>query len=821
MKTFVGKSVIILSACLAFCSPIMALEQGKPEPNTADFQKIGPLTSKIPFELPPEKIFSPSVSRLFYDTAYELAHRKDITSSQAQQAIILFNAAMDLDVGTDFAAADIITIESKPGPARNLQTLYDSLINYVGKNPDYQVASNAVRYLFQQLNSRRQREILLGRLIRDIGESNPALKSELATSLGLLYAEKADDPNAAKIFAAAYIMNKYNQLAFEKLIELVPEQVNPVWHLEYLRLKLRDNPLDIDTAIAFAQYAQRLQLYDVASGSFQYCADLFGFLYPGRDVPAAIYASWMQSWYNAPRNLPKCLQLAEEFRKQGRFDLQIEVLAAKAAAKTGDANMADDILKSAEQKAIELVRRTDQPSDYKPLAWFYLFVRPDPERAIDYANKAYSAEPNSPLAAALLGCAFVDNNEPNLAKPLLDNFPQTQIAAFARAKLQLAAGQKQSAIDLFRAVVDMDPGSLVAEQARLLLSQQQAEYIPIYDTGIILSTLKQTVGEQLVPQFIEPDKMLSFQLNIHGNRFSYGNDFDGSVSITNNWYEPLVISDDSLCRGKILIDVNVTGDLQARIAKLVTTTTRPTSPIEPGRIIVIPVRLYTGPLRQLLIGHPQASLNLQFTAYLDPVETGEGEIVSAIPGIKPATIQIERPRVEITTEFLQNRLNSMSKGKQGPKVKAVQLFAGLLMENREVANRPLDSTGGGQPPYKLVIANWMPPLLKSALTHGLTDNDWVIKAHSMAAIADLPLDYELINAAAQGLNDQYWPARMMALWMLAQRQSYNFSKVLDHAAQYDDNAFVRDMAVALGANVSGLEKPLLELHFDEPNTAGR
>jgi hypothetical protein len=320
------------------------------------------------------------------------------------------------------------------------------------------------------------------------------------------------------------------------------------------------------------------------------------------------------------------------------------------------------------------------------------------------------------------------------------------------------------------------------------------------------------VGEQIVPQFIRPDKILSFQLNIHGNRFSYGSDFDGSLSITNNWYEPLVISEDSLCRGNIIIDVNVTGDLQARIAGLITTTVRPASPIEPGRSVVVPVRVCTGQLRQLLIGHPQASLNLQFTAYLDPVKTAEGDVISSIPGIRPSTVQIERPRVEITTDFLQNRLNLMSKGKQGPKIKAAQLFAGLLMENRETASNPL--------PYKLVSGEWMPPLLKSALVQGLTDSDWVISVHAMAAIADLPLDYDLINAAAQGLNSRYWPARMTAVWLLAQKQGYNFSKVLDHTARYDNNFSVRDMAAALGANAAGPKKSMLELNFDEPNTPG-
>ena len=796
--------------------PVLAQEPNNPGPN-APPPGVGQRTNL--FAPAPEKLFSPSVSQLFYDTAHELIHREDITDSQAQQAIVLLNAAMDLDAGTGSATGDLLTILSRPGPARHLRMLYDSLIKYVDKNADYYVATNAVRYLFSQLDSREQRDMLLSRLIRDIGESNLALSSELAATLGLLSAETADDSNAARALATAYTWNRYNQLAFEKLVELVPEQVSPVWHLEYLRLKLRENPLDIDTAFAFAQYAQGVQLYDVATGSYEYCTDLFRFLYPGADIPDDVFLDWMKSCYNTQRSQPKCLQLADQFRKQGRFDLQIEVLAAKTTAKTGDNETAEQILKTAEQKAIELAGQTsDYPAQHwAGLAWFYCFVRPDPEKALDYANKAYSAEPNSPIAAALLACAFVANKEPNLAKPLLDNYPQTQIATFARAQLQLATGQKQPAIESLRAAIDKDPGSIVAEQAKLLLTQQQSEYIPIYDTGVILTTLKQTVGEQIVPQFARPDQMLTFQLNVRGNRFSYGNNIDGVVSITNNWYEPLVISDDGLCKGRITIDVNVTGDLQAQFQNLVSTTTRPSLPIERGHSVLVPVRLCTGPLRTLLLSHPQASLNLQFTAYLDPVVAKEGVIVSAIPGISPATVQIERPRVEITTEFLQNRLNSLSKGKQGPKVKAVQLFAGLLMES-SFAKASADESRD----YKLVSGDWMTPVLKSALVQGLTDSDWVVKVHALSAIADLPLDYELTNAAAAGLNDRHWPTRMMAVWLLAQKQGYNFSKVLDHTAQYDDSEFVRNMAVAFGAKIpepnQPLEPSLLDLLRPEPNT---
>jgi hypothetical protein len=63
---------------------------------------------------------------------------------------------------------------------------------------------------------------------------------------------------------------------------------------------------------------------------------------------------------------------------------------------------------------------------------------------------------------------------------------------------------------------------------------------------------------------------------------------------------------------------------------------------------------------------------------------------------------------------------------------------------------------------------------------------------------------------------------MMAVWLLAQKQGYNFTKVLDHVVQYDDRDFVRNMALAFGAKTPPtkqvLEQPFLDLLKGEPNS---
>jgi len=66
----------------------------------------------------------------------------------------------------------------------------------------------------------------------------------------------------------------------------------------------------------------------------------------------------------------------------------------------------------------------------------------------------------------------------------------------------------------------------------------------------------------------------------------------------------------------------------------------------------------------------------------------------------------------------------------------------------------------------------------------------------------LPLDYELISAVAKNLNNENWPVRMMAVYVLTKTPEGNFDKVVDWTAKNDSNKLVRDMAIALRMSAS-------------------
>ena len=216
--------------------------------------------------------------------------------------------------------------------------------------------------------------------------------------------------------------------------------------------------------------------------------------------------------------------------------------------------------------------------------------------------------------------------------------------------------------------------------------------------------------------------------------------------------------------------------------------------------MIIPVHLAIGELRMLLLSHPQASLNIEFTLYLDPInisQTEQSEIANKLVGVKPAKFTLRRPGIELSSSFLQNQLNSIPTAQASQKISIAELFVGLLNEQHTMAEH------GAL--YRYKYADWMPSFLKSALLQesGLllnsAEDEWVVKVHTMAEMLSLPLDTELMNAVAKNLNHPKWPVRMMAVYLLAKSSENTFDKVLSWVAENDSSQIVRDMAVALSS----------------------
>ncbi len=757
-------------------------------------------------------LVSPSVGKVFYELAYDLADTQGIQDLQIEQAIIFLRAAMELDRNNPAIRPLLIDLACRDVERDYSGLVYNLLMEYVDEFADLEVARKAVYYLLERQDSPEQKQKLLETMLGTIANRNVVLGSELDTLLGFL---KADEPNleaAESYLIRAYKNNRYNKAAFAKLAELAPEQIEPALLLERLRLAVRENPVDIEAAIAFAQHAEQLQLYDLAAAAYQYCAELFTYLYPADILSSRIYIPWSICCYNSQKNQSKCIEIAERIRRTGKFDLRLEAIAGRAAAiKLHNGDLATQIIQDAEQKARQIIMHNQkqdsdnlsepltgdlQQVDATQLAWFYCFIVPLKDQALVWAQQAFNTQQNSAVATSLMVYALVLNGEYETAKPLFKTFKSNQISDLAMAQIQLAEGQKDQAIENLRTAIARDPGSFAAERAKEILAQQGQQYSPPVNPESVLRVLENTFGRALVPPFTRPENIISVEFGIRGNDFNYGGEFQGVAAIRNNSPEPLVITDDGLFTGGIRIDAQVAGDIRLKIPGLISKKVRTTLLIEPGRSMLIPLQLVRGQLRDVLMGYPQATLDIEFTLYLDPVVSPDGSVTNRLTYIIPKQVRIQRPGIKLTSQFLSDRLNSLvSPGRLEEKIQTAELFTGLLKEQHAFSNRI--------PPYNIMYVNGMTDSLKAGLSHqyGLllnpAESEWPVKVHTMADMLSLPLDYTLISAVSEDLNNAHWPVRLMALYLLAENPESGFEKVLDWVAQKDLNEYVRNMAILL------------------------
>jgi hypothetical protein len=756
---------------------------------------------------PEGQLNSPGVSKNFFEIAYDIAHSENAADAELEQAIVFLTAAMKLDVNAKDARALLLELCCKI-PGRDYTGLVNSLfLEYIDKDADIELSRKVLTYLLGKLESRQQRQVLLEKLLLPVGNKNTFLGSEIAMMLGMIEAEKANLETAQQYLIQAYRGNRYNKQAFQKLQQLAPEQIGPIVLLQRERLAFRENPTDLDSVLAFAARAEKLQMFDTAAAAFEYSAELYEYLYPSAPLDARIYLPWAISCYNTTQNQSKCLEILERVRSEGRFDFTLEALAGMAAIKTGKSKQAEEIVIGAAKKAEDILSNSasvGQISDTSAqvtaaqLAWFYYFVLTTAQdRASDWANKAFAAEPKSPMAASLLAYALVMNNEISVAKPLINKFERTQISDLAMAQIQLKESRKTEAIETLITAIEKDPGSFVAERAKELMAQQGQAYSPPKNLNpdAIVQAMSTDYGKTLVPSFTRPEEILSVDFKTDMAELPYGGEFIGIITITNNSQEALIINDDALFTGNLRVDAVVSGDLNKVIPKLAAETIRTARLIEPGQNMRFPLVLNTGQLKNMLQTYPQASLNIDFTLYLDPVQDQQGNIANRLTYLKPIKAMLRRPAVQLTGQYLRDRYLVISQNQTDEKIKTAGLYVGLLKE--------LNAMSGRTPPYKFMYNDWVPGVLYDALTNqsGLLCNpseaEWGVKIYTMTQMLSMSSDYKLIQAVAQNLNNTKWPVRLMAVYLLAKTGNNEFRSVLDWVAKNDNNESVRSMASAL------------------------
>jgi hypothetical protein len=739
---------------------------------------------------------SPLTATAFYDIGCELYTAKDANLLSAKQAIVFFHAAMNLDNRADYILPDVINIAWQYPEEDLSDAAKQTISRYVDSSTDLEVVSKAAGCLLERLDSREKREELLINLIDQFGHKNVMFASDLSAKLGFLKAETADACEAQRYLMKAFAANKYNRLVFAKLAELGEtggEPLPDIVYLQNLRFAVRANPLDFTSAFSFAQYAQAMGLYEPASAGYEYCSDLANYLNGAESVSPALYRPWILCCYNA-QQYSRCHKILAQLRDRGVFDLRVEAVALAAASQSGDKQGSGEILDGIKTRADKILAGKLKVSggELEDFAWFFSFATDgDSEDILTWATKAYDADNNSVSAGSLFAYALVKNNQVELAKSVLEKVG-TSAQASQLAQAQIAAEKDaNSAIKMLKSAININPGTFEAQKAKAKMKELGSEYLPPIDHDAFITVLKDDFGQAFFSKFVPPEKMVTLKFNMQSSAFSYGSEIRGNLAIVNNSTEPMVICPDAMIQGNIRIDARIAGDLTEQVPAFIVKTVRLPYEIKPGDAMFIPLRLDAGRVKYLLDCHPQAELNLEYTAYVNPQVSADGRVKSEL-AIKPARMILKRRKLELNTRYIQQRFDALKRGKLGQKARSVQLFAGLLAEQQQFRQ-------SGRSAYRFMYIE--PELLSSALARCLSEDDWILKTQIIALMQRLKLDYRLTQAVSGELENPNWPVRLVAVYVLAKNQAESFLPVLSWTAKNDHHPMVKQLAALLSGNI--------------------
>ena len=682
------------------------------------------------------------------------------------------------------------------------EIIQQTLKQYLDYKADLDIASQSLACVIEQVNSRQEREAILMRLLSPFASANPIFGSDIAVQLGLYAVERADIASAVKQFEYAVQLNPYHVLAQAKLMELRRSQTaNGEWteKLNWLRLKLAVNPMDLQAAVEFGQAAYQAGLYQPAVNAFEYASNLYEFIHPGAVMHEEIAIGWAESCYFSSPHVSRCQAIADKLRQAGVFNLEVEVVAALAAETAGNSELKNKILSEAASKA-ESQFETNQPTmSAHQLGLFYCFAAESSEKALAWCNAAYKQDPNAAGCKSLMAYAFWLNQQEELAEeyasPLAENDP---VAMLTLAQILIKKDQKQKAAELLNKAASRYLSLPIALKVKDLRKQLGIEGISEVSPELIQQALAARWGEKVIPSFATPDKLFKVKLKFEGEEFFYGNELDAWLVVENTSVIPLIIGPQSLVTGHYRVDAEIRGDIVMKAPQLLEKTFRPGKVLLPGEAIATRLNLNTGSLAKALFSYPQAAMTIDFKLYLDPVSDTDGSLKSGIPGQGVIQSTVRRKKVELTREFLVQRLDSLAKGQEGQKLRAAELFAGLYAEQLE--------NNAGRVPYKHIFVE--SALLTDSIRRSILDENWRVQVHILTLLArySVNLDYTMTESVSDALNHEKWPERMIAMWLLGQQQKATFQPVLDWKAEYDPFLLMRQLAVAMGGKPKAAEQ---------------
>jgi len=763
-----------------------------------------------------------------------LPHQLDHTQLQRQLRLACLNleAAVALHPENAPAWRDLLTLYTDPAINEH-ENAEQALNHYLRLQPQSQPILQWINYRLAQLNDRAARENFL-RQSHDNFREFPQANTHILTLLGILALEKGliddildpqgepEQRGARSYFLAAHKASLYNDEPLARLLligqppfspdptntNLTPDQQrlrhDQQWQYFSIlrwRVRLLKNPYDLDATQNLIQTLETFNRFAYAQTFYEHAANILKTLPQSQNILRQLRADQLNSAYAGQQYL-QAVTIAQKLLVQDPHDALVQGMLAHALDQLGMTQQARDNMQQATQNANTLSQDPNQrdPHTLTRLAWFFSLINPQPQNALNLAQKALqkqtsqqntpaqhllayahllnkqhqqaqtllqNADPNLPLVALTLAQSHLDLNQPDQAQIALDNLriPPTGILAQHLRQLhqKLPAPPKTPPLPNTQPT----PTDAIPEQPDPAQPDQQPAQ-PQQPQDPVLPTLDALFTNNDLHAVTQPQSILKCSISLPTDIFQVGDNLLADLELANisdlhDIPTPVVLGPASWINPELVLAARIQPGPQTPI--IIARRNLATNPLlQLGQRNKVTEAIDLDRLHHLLRNHPQQTYKITLYATLDPQLNPNGALLldqqtrlplPRIPAIQPQPVHFTRQAFQPTTARMASYLRDLRNGSPRTRVRATAVIAALLRENQQ---RLL-----GRTTYPLVPID--ATALRNIIAKNLNHTDFRVRTASANALQSLtlnPNDPET-QTLVKMLRDDHWLCRFTAL----------------------------------------------------------
>ena len=604
-----------------------------------------------------------------------------------------------------------------------------------------------LRLRLEPLQTADQRLALLSQLL-DAGELPEAVLAEVAVEKADIFRGKGLADDARKAYDRALQLDPLHPEALSGRLTLM-DKLTPLDRIRTHLLILRGNPADLDSTVRLGEWLGRVGAYEQAVRFTEHALALVDA--QGADLRGR--HDLMLAHVNA-------LLDAEEFTRVAQVATaepgligasgDLKALAAEAYQRLGQAERARRLVQSLEMS----IRPADANQALSArraaeLAWFYLRIRPDATKALDYARQAAEEDPNARGIQRILGAAELRSGLADAGvgrlKPLAEEDPW---AALFLARYYGQVGRSTAMRELVREALAGDRSGAAARQLRLL-ARQRAVDVPENPATEEARTLAGGFSDAHFQLALEPERSIEIDLKPARTQIPVGSPLHVRATLRNVGALPLPLGPYGLFRPamapRVVMGTGV-GMGRRAFADLPLVAWPAPRYLEPGQSVKQTVDLEPGPLGRYLLTRPLWTVGLSVLGMLDPLAAG-GEVYSSLPAVRPVPHPVTRTdllgglgeldpnqRRDAYRTALGRLVYDIKKGDLTDRLAAARKTAGLVAACTRYQKRL------SQPPEGLTIKDLDRGMPLRLMVELLNDPEPVVRAEMLAALAVMDVD---------------------------------------------------------------------------------